>query len=360
MARRFATYDGYLQLEKILSAQDPPDFDSGDANAHRELVHHDELLFIITHQTMELWFKMIIADLAAARDLIGRPSAPGKEVPEEDIPLACTHLKRGARIFKMLAEAFGVIETMPPHHFLTFRDKLIPSSGFQSSQFRELEILAGLPESERLNYAGKPYSAALPDKDRERVEARGREMTFRKALLQWLGRTPVENAFPGFVDAFLDAYGRYIQEQRALQSDNPNITEAQAEAMDKRLDEAAEVARSFFNDAEEDVRQAHAAFVFIATYRQEPLLRWPYALIVSVLEFEEHFRIFRFRHARMVERMIGLRVGSGGSPGVEYLDQTTAEYRIFGDLLQATSFLIEQDKLPDVPNPGPLGFRFGD
>ena len=104
-----------------------------------------------------------------------------------------------------------------------------------------------------------------------------------------------------------------------------------------------------------------AAFVFISTYRSEPLLRWPYALIEQTLEFEEHFRLFRFRHARMVERIIGLRVGSGGSAGVEYLDATASRYRIFGDLLKSVSYLIDTSRLPDSPpNPDILRFRIQD
>ena len=76
------------------------------------------------------------------------------------------------------------------------------------------------------------------------------------------------------------------------------------------------------------------------------------------MEFEQGFRSFRFRHARMVERMIGLRTGSGGSPGVAYLDRTTLRYRIFGDLLEARSFLLSPERVPPLPRPADLGFRF--
>lgn len=357
-ARRYPNYPEYLQLDRILSGQRPPDFSSSQKDATRDLLHHEELLFILTHQTMELWFKMVLADLSLARDLIGRPRAGSAVVPEEDIPRSCTLLGRATEIFKILAQQFTVIETMAPTNFLVFRDQLVPASGFESWQFRELEILAGLSEAERINFEGMPYAARVDSERRAALDRRLGEMTLRQALFAWLARTPIDEAFPGFTDAFLGAYDRYIDGQRKLQAENPNLTAEQKPLIDARLQSAKVDARKFFSTGDETVQKAHRAFVFISSYRDEPLLRWPYSLLERVLEFEEHFRLFRFRHARMVERMIGLRVGSGGSTGVEYLDQTTGRYRIFGDLLRATSYLIRRDTLPDVPNPELLRFRF--
>lgn len=356
--RRFPNYPEYLQLDSILSAQRPPDFASDDPIAVRDLLHHEELLFIVTHQTMELWFKLVLADLSLARDLIGRPNKPDAVVPEEDIPRACTLLGRSTEIFRVAGQAFGIIETMAPTNFLAFRDSLVPASGFESWQFRELEILAGIAESERLNFEGQPYHTRVDAERSAAIRRRLSEMTLRGAVLQWLARTPVEDAFPNFADAFLAGYGRYIDGQRRLQRDNPNLAPEQAAAIDRRLNATKDSARDFFSKGDELTKNAHRAFVFISSYRDEPLLRWPYALIEKCLEFEEHFRLFRFRHARMVERMIGLRVGSGGSTGVEYLDQTTARYRIFGDLLLGTSYLLKLADLPALPNPSILRFRF--
>lgn len=357
-AGRPVSYHEYLRLDRILGAQRPPDFTSDDPEANRELIHHEELLFIVMHQTMELWFQMMLADLSAARDLLGRPAADDPEVPEEDIPRACAFLDRSAELFKHLTNQFSVIETMTPLQFLAFRDELIPASGFQSWQFRELEILAGLPEAERIDYLGKPYDAQM-DADRARdLEERRGELSLRDALLGWLARTPVARAFPDFVETFLAAYGRYVDEQKERQLANPNLAEEQRAGIVTEFDRAKDAARAFFLPEDETERSAHQAFVFISTYRSEPLLRWPFALIQKVLEFEEHFRLFRFRHARMVERMIGLRVGSGGSTGVRYLDETASRYRIFGELLTATSYLIDGARLPEIPHPEILRFRF--
>jgi tryptophan 2,3-dioxygenase len=350
---RSLSYHDYLQLDRLLSAQLPPDMASGEVGATRPLLHHDELLFVVMHQTMELWFKMVIADLEAARDLLDRD-----QVPERDVPQAREHLNRGARLFSHLTQQFGIIETMPATNFLSFRDALIPASGFQSWQFREVEILAGLDNADRVQFEGRPYTAKMDDEVRERLETRESEKSLRGALFDWLGRTPVEEAFPNFVATFQSAYDAYIDEQRAHQRANTNLAPEQAAAIDRRFEAAKKEMRGFFATGNADADRAHAAFVFIATYRDHPLLSWPWALLDTVLEFEEHFRIFRFRHARMVERMIGLRVGSGGSSGVSYLDETASRYRIFGDLLKATSYLIDRDRLPAVPESDILGFHF--
>ncbi|MCA9319130.1 MAG: hypothetical protein KDB53_00275 [Planctomycetes bacterium] len=351
------SYHEYLRLGQILTAQRPPDFESSDPGADRDLLHHEERLFIVMHQTMELWFSMILADIEATRDLVGRPGEDDRMVPEEDIPRACALMDRATKTIEHLTAQFGIIETMAPLHFLAFRDKLIPSSGFQSWQFRELEVLAGLPEQERIEYEGKPYYAHMPEEWRSGLDRRRTEMTLREAVFEWLARTPVEEAFPNFAEAFLAAYGDYIDEQNAHQNRNPNLSELRKKALAERFEQSKADAREFFLGGDLARQRAHQAFVFIATYRHEPLLRWPYAVIEHALEFEEHFRLFRFRHARMVERMIGLRVGSGGSAGVEYLDATASSYRIFGDLLKSVSYLIEARRLPEAPNAEILKFR---
>ena len=122
--------------------------------------------------------------------------------------------------------------------------------------------------------------------------------------------------------------------------------------------QAAAVHRYLFPDDDSTAR-AHAAFLFIASYRGEPLLGWPYTLVEKVVEFEEGLRIMRYRHARMVERMIGVRVGTGGSSGTSYLDETAFRYRVFGDLLEARNFLLRADLLPPLPRPEVLAFRRG-
>ena len=127
------TYGTYLNLDRILSAQNPPGLDGEP----RELHHHEEMLFVVIHQVYELWFKQIIHDLVLARDLLARDS-----VPETDIPRVSKGLRRVHEIQRILVEQISVLETMNPADFLAFRGELGAASGFQSAQFREFEILA--------------------------------------------------------------------------------------------------------------------------------------------------------------------------------------------------------------------------
>jgi len=358
------SYGSYLRLGTLLSAQTPPDFanlepDERPSAKTRPLTHPDELLFIVVHQVFELWFKLILHELSIARDLLGRQGERGGEhVPEQDVPRAHAAISRVNEVFRIATEGFRAIETMNPASFLQFRDLLIPSSGFQSVQFRELEILAGLPEARRVDFDGVPYESKLNLTEREIIQARRASMTLRDALFDWLSRTPINQVFPNFADEFLAAFQSYIDEQVAYQNANPNLAESQQRAAQVRLSKQMEEAREYLQGGDEATNRAHQAFLFIASYRHEPLLRWPSALVDALIEFEQGFRIFRFRHARMVERMIGTRTGSGGSPGVAYLDRTTTSYRVFGDLLEARNFLLATDRIPPLPDDSILDFRF--
>ena len=113
----------------------------------------------MAHQAFELWFKQILFEIRHARDLLGRPGRPEAErhVPETDIPEICATLGRVVEILRVLSEQWRVVETMPPGNFLAFRDQLIPASGFQSLQFRLLEIVSGLPVETRVSIDGRPF-----------------------------------------------------------------------------------------------------------------------------------------------------------------------------------------------------------
>ena len=360
--RMSPSYGAYLRLGTLLAAQDPPDFDNLSPDDRpsaktRELAHHDEMLFIVVHQVFELWFKLVLHELGRARDLLGRVNGEAA-VAEEDVPKAAAAIARVNEILRIAADGFRAMETMNPTSFLEFRDLLIPSSGFQSTQFRELEILAGLPEAVRMDFEGVPYEAKLSATEREILARRRGEMSLKDALFDWLTRTPIERVFPDFAEAFLGAFAAYIDEQVTHQKSNPNLADSQRRAAEVRFAEQLEEARAYLLGGEAHQNRAHQSFLFIASYRGEPLLRWPASLVDACIEFEQNFRIFRFRHARMVERMIGTRTGSGGSPGVHYLDRTTSRYRIFGDLLEARNFLLAAGRCPPIPDDRLLHFRF--
>ncbi len=354
------TYGSYLQLGSVLNAQRPPSYGKG-SEPTRALLHHDELTFIVVHQVFELWFKLMLHELSAARDCLGRASSEGARpdrVAEREIPDVVATVGRVNEILRIAIDHFRVIETMHPLAFLAFRDSISPASGFQSVQFREMEILAGLPEAHRERLGGGSYALHLNPSERERVTKRLGEMTLKNALLDWLGRTPIEAAFPRFAETFRDAFNTYSEEQAAFHAQNPVLTQAERDAASRRASVQRESLRAYLFDGTADELAARRAFVFITTYRDEPLLRWPSTLLDALVEFEQGFRMFRFRHARMVERMIGSRTGTGGSPGLGYLEQTTA-YQIFGNLLEARNFLLARRYMPSPPKTEILRFTFG-
>jgi tryptophan 2,3-dioxygenase len=222
---REITYESYLNLDRILNAQLPP----GPDGEPRALAHHDELLFVIVHQVYELWFTQVLHELDRTRDLLVRDP-----VPEADIQKICEALHRVHEIQKLMLAQIGVIETMSPVDFLAFRDSLGSASGFQSAQFRELEILAGLQDDQRYAYQGDSFQRRFPPETIARFDERRSQPSLREALERWLERTPLEE---GFQAAYLEAFDRYVETQRALHESNSQLSEEEREAALARLDD---------------------------------------------------------------------------------------------------------------------------
>lgn len=186
------TYWDYLRLNQLLSLQDGLD-DGVEPSS-------DELHFIVVHQVYELWFKLTLRELRLARDQLGSP-----RVPEESVPYVVHHLRRVNEILRLAVEQFRVMETLTPQDFLDFRDKLTPSSGFQSFQMRELEILLGLDEAQREPYGGQApleHIRVLAERSPGGALAWGRitgartEKSLRATLHDWLYRTPIQGSTP--------------------------------------------------------------------------------------------------------------------------------------------------------------------
>jgi tryptophan 2,3-dioxygenase len=354
------TYWDYLSLDRLLTLQDGL---GGPAAPSA-----DELHFIIVHQAYELWFKLVLSQLRLARDHLDAPV-----VPEEHVPFVVHHLGRVNEILKLCVEQFRVMETLPPQDFLDFRDKLTPSSGFQSFQMREIEILLGLEESQRIRYGETDplrHIAMLAEGSPAGALAWGRitqarsEVTLRAALLRWLARTPIQGSAhdaagdDAAVDGFLNAY---LQRVEAHQRDVARgligvLGGAEKDHVEARVAAGVEGTRAFLLPEDRLERRARAALLFIESYRQLPLLAWPRLLLDTVVEVEEQMLLFRNRHARMVERTIGRRVGTGGSAGVDYLDKTTT-YRIFPELWAVRTALLPRDYLPALEHPERYGFH---
>ncbi|MFL5338862.1 MAG: tryptophan 2,3-dioxygenase family protein [Gemmataceae bacterium] len=321
------TYWDYLQLLPLLNLQGGMERDDAQPS-------EDELHFIVVHQVFELWLKLILRELRLGRDRMAE-----EWVPEKQVPHVVRHLKRVNEILKSAIDTFGVLETLTPQDFLAFRAKLGDSSGFQSFQMRQMELLLGLKPADRQPTGGDPI-AGIESAARahgataiaeELARTRG-EPSLRDALMGWLQRTPIQGSSPGdaadseTVAAFLDSYRRGLEQYDArllLEFDQ------------------------FVSAIDGDTRRHRSGLLFIESYRDLPLLSWPYVLIDTVVEMEELVVLWRTRHARMVERMIGRRSGTGGSAGVAYLDATT-QYRIFSEFWTVRTLLLPRPFLPEL------------
>lgn len=264
------TYSAYLCVPQLTSLQHPQSTPP----------HHDELLFIITHQTYELWFKLLLHELDAV--VANLQAAAGNPGSRAEVYEAARLLRRCTEIARVLVQQFTILETMLPSHFLAFRDKLKPASGFQSEQFRELEFLCGLKERKllRLHEPTPDMHAAL--------ERRLREPSLRDVFF-----------------AALAALGTM-----------PPITDAATEA--ERF-------------------QARAGAI-LALYQDEHGHRDWIDVCERLTEFDELLVSWRLRHIQMVERTIGMRMGTGGSGGASYL-RGTLDKKFFPELWEARSLM---------------------
>jgi tryptophan 2,3-dioxygenase len=365
--RKPTAYWEYIKVEELLSLQ-------GGLEPNDSALSNDEVMFITIHQIEELWLKLTLRELVSARDLFVQVP-----VPEVSLAAAVRGIHRMTELMKFAGEHFALMETMTTRDYLSFRDKLNPASGFQSAQLREIEILAGLPEEDRIplgheksymvmlrNHDGTPSSAS------ERVEKRLNDTpTLRAAIDEWLYRTPIQGSTPDretdaaavreFIEAYSRAHAKSADQALALALSSA-LNDKDKERLAARYQKEIASARSFLlaEDQPEEMRarrsRIRAALVFIESYRELPLLSWPRAVIDGLVAFEQSFVLFRQRHARMVERVIGRRTGTGGSAGVDYLDQTALRYRIFRDVWAVRTLLVQQSVLPEVQHADLYGF----
>lgn len=354
-------YWDYLRLNDLLSLQAGLDEDESDQLP-------DELHFIIVHQAFELWFKLMIRSLRQARDQLH-----AEYVPDHTMPSVVHHLRRVNAILHHSVQQFRVMETLTPQGFLSFRDRLSPASGFQSYQMRVIEVLMGLDEAQRIRYGKEDpldHIRKLSDGSEggaaawAAIQQVRSEKSLLEALNAWLYRTPIQGSGPddegdpAVVDAFLTDYLATwnVHQDQGLERLVEVLGEEAREGLTARVNASREAGRRFLlaEDVLEEhrarVKRCRAALVFIESYRDLPLMAWPRLLLDLFVEMEEHVLLFRNRHARMVERLIGRRIGTGGSGGVEYLDKTLS-YRVFGDLWTVRTVLLRKELLPELQAP---------
>lgn len=332
--RKPVYYSEYLQLDKILNAQELESQKEGiEAN--------DEMLFITIHQVYELWFKEIIHELGVIRKTFQKPTLPNNSPAIYDVVY---RLKRVNKILELLVNQFGIVETMTALDFLDFRDLLRPASGFQSIQFKIVEATLGLTYDNR--FGKQYYLSQLNEKDIERVKKAEEDESLIVLLNKWLERMPfcqVENYWSSekakndghpFWETYREAYkGTLLSaEQANLDTFDSIIMYPEKYPEGRRLSQLA---------------SKNALFIML--YRDYPLLQTPFELINMLLELDEHMSMWRHRHIHMVQRTIGKRVGTGGSTGAGYLKAAADSHAVFNEMAELTSFLLPRQKLPVLP-----------
>jgi len=317
------------------------------------------MLFIIVHQVYELWFKQILHEL----DRIERLFA-GSMVAEAALPDVVRGFDRVIAILKIGVQQLDVLETMTPLDFLDFRDLLSTASGFQSLQFRLIEARLGLAESRRLLFDSKAASERLSERDRETLASEQQRTTVLEALDGWVSRTPFvsmgdftfDRAYREAIDAMLD---QEITRVRAEIDLEPQRRQQEIDA----LENARSAFSSVFGDtlAEPVWRMSSRsirAALFIMLYRDQPALQLPFRLLAALMDIDETMTMWRYRHALMVERMIGVKTGTGGSSGHVYLRRAADQHRIFIDLFRLSTYLIPRSAIPTLPKAIERQMRF--
>ncbi len=332
-------YHDYLELDKILNAQFPE-------SDKRQIPAHDEMLFIIIHQAYELWFKQLHHEADSIVEIMAKPSLNDNS-PE--LQTVVHRLRRCVTILQVLVHQIDIMETMTPMDFLDFRDMLRPASGFQSWQFKELEAKLGLKFETR--HGKEYYTSQLRQEHVNLIKKAESGSSLLQLLNGWLERMPFFNEEQNW--AAFAAHGNEKNIHPFWAEYRYQYQDSLAEAEKNNLDAFDQL---FFPETPASIDgsdtlspAARRAALFIMLYRGYPLLHLPFQLLNSLLEIDEQLSSWRYRHMNMVHRMIGTRIGTGGSSGKDYLKAAADKHYIFRGIAQLNSFLIERRKLPSLP-----------
>lgn len=338
-------YADYLEVEKLIGLQNPKSAKAG-------AMAHEEMLFIIIHQVYELWFKQILFEVDSVLALFTQ-----EKLDERDMLKIVSRLHRVIEIQKILIQQVTVLETMTPLDFLEFRDLLVPASGFQSHQFRMIENKMGLKQ--RMKFNNQDYKTLLQPHEQPKVAETEDSANLFTCLEKWLERTPfvVSGQF-NFWQSYAAAVAKMFQgnEDSIKAAGLDAASEAQHLA---NLTAARESFQSIFNEQDYTKLQeqnmwrmsykALQAALFIQLYRDEPLLQAPFNMMMALQNIDENFTMWRQRHALMAHRMLGAKMGTGGSAGHKYLATAADRHKVFTDLFNLSTFLVPRSQLPELP-----------
>ncbi len=341
-------YAEYLALDKILNAQHPQ-----SAKVGKEA--HDEMLFIIIHQVYELWMKQILHELGRIERAFADDNLDECEISE-----VVHSLERIEKILQLFIQQIGVLETMTPMDFLEFRNYLIPASGFQSFQFRKIETILGLRPPQRFSYGGKDYKEPFDAAQQAELRQLEKSPSMFDHVEAWLERMPfLDTPHFNFLEHFRRAVAQMVERDRTAIQQTPFLDEAEKKLRLEMLEQQSTYYGAVFNperhaqlQKEGKLRLSHRALLaalMIYLYRDEPVLQQPYRLLADLMNIDELLILWRFRHAQMVMRMLGYKMGTGGSSGYDYLMETVKRHAIFKDLMAINTFLVPRSVLPPLP-----------
>ncbi|MGR8980572.1 MAG: tryptophan 2,3-dioxygenase family protein [Gammaproteobacteria bacterium] len=336
-------YPDYLNLNTLLNSQVP------ESGKHGKEAH-DEMLFIITHQTYELWFKQILHELVSVLELFS-----ATPLDEKRLHIIAARLDRIIRIQAVINQQIGILETMTPLDFLDFRNYLIPASGFQSRQFREIELRLGLSH----HLSNVSFGRFTPE-DGAYLKRISREKSLFERVEAWLSRMPFLefkdfsfwNSYRRAVDKMLDSDAEIIENNPLLSDDEKNQQFFELQATRESF--ACLFDHRLYAQYREHGRfqlshKATLAALFIQLYRDEPLLQLPFRVLTRLMDIDEQLTHWRSSHALMAQRMLGSKIGTGGSSGHDYLKSTISGKRLFADLFNLSTYLIPRSLLPALP-----------
>lgn len=331
-------YRSFLKIDQLLTSQELISQKFGGKPAH------DEMLFIIIHQTFELWFKQILYELDSCVNFLN------KDVVEPQVlGTVARRLQRVTRIQKILTEQFTVLETMTPLDFLDFRGYLEPASGFQSLQFRILEYRLGLRRSQ----ASRDFVLnELRDDDKQVLLQAEQQPTLFDAVQRWLETLSMEPKGCNLWQAYEKSVRRFIELDRKAVSKAPD-----AAVKLQRLQRTQELFDSIFDEEkyQETIpskrRLSHKAFkaaLMVHLLRDEPIFQVPFEILSLLIDIDENLTRWRSGHVALVHRIIGAKVGTGGSTGLEYVQETT-KLKVFADFYNLSTFLIPRSLISIPP-----------
>jgi tryptophan 2,3-dioxygenase len=268
-------------------------------------------------------------------------SKPALNDNSPELQTVVHRLNRCVTILRVLVHQIDIMETMTPMDFLDFRDMLRPASGFQSWQFKQLEAKLGLKFDNR---HGKEYYTSQLRKEHVDIIKNSESNTSLLELINgWLERMPLSPPLSDDANSFWRIYKKSYEGSLA-DAEKGNLS-----ALDEVFFSNDDKLKTI-NDKPSLSSSASRAALFIMLYRGYPLLQQPFQLLNSLLEIDEQLSSWRYRHMNMVHRMIGTRIGTGGSSGKDYLKAAADKHYIFREIAQLNSFLIERRKLPVLSN----------